>query len=258
MDLQLQEKTFAVGGASSGLGLAIAERLIAEGARVVGIARGMDGLEDVRGRLGQSFEPYPADLSDVTAIDQLAGQLIERNIMGCVLNSGGPPSGGTLDFGMSDWDEAYASTLRWKVQLVRKLLPMMKKRGAGELLFVESVSIKQPIDNLVLSNVFRAGVAGLVKTLSREVGKDGVRVNIIAPGYHATPRIKSVLEKAAELQGVSKEEITGEFAREVPNGRIGEPANFGATAAFLLSPLAEYINGQTVTVDGGLTRHLTG
>ncbi|MEM9529061.1 MAG: SDR family oxidoreductase, partial [Bacteroidota bacterium] len=184
--------------------------------------------------------------------------LNERDIDGCVLNAGGPPTGTVEEMELKAWDEAYADTLRWKVQLTLAILPGLKKKKHGRLLYLESVSIKQPIDNLVLSNAFRAAVAGFVKTLSREIGESGVTANILAPGYHATPRITAVLEKSAEQLGVPLEDIEKEFAAETSVKRIGDPADFAGMAAFLLSPTGSYITGQTITVAGGLVRHIAG
>ena len=258
MDLALQDKIIAVGGASSGLGRATTLHLLREGATVIGIGRSGGPLDALREEHGDRFIVHRADLSDSSDVRRLGDLLNERQVYGCVFNAGGPPTGGALDFGMEEWDEAYRLTLRWKVQLANAIAYGMRERHAGRLLFVESVSIKQPIDNLVLSNAFRAGVAGFVKTLSRELGPDNVTANIISPGYHATSRITTVLEQAAELQDISLEEAKQQFAAEVPLRTIGEPADFGAVAAFLLSPRAGYITGQTISVDGGLTRHLTG
>ncbi|WP_116108361.1 SDR family oxidoreductase [Lewinella sp. IMCC34191] len=258
MDLQLTDKVIGVGGATSGLGLAVTKRLIEEGAIVVGFARSQDKLAALWDTYGDQFIAHPADTHNNIAVRKLGELLIEKEAYGCIFNTGGPPTGKVAELSMQDWDSAYTSTLRWKIALSTQLLPMMRKRGHGNLLFLESVSIKQPIDNLVLSNTMRAAVAGYVKTLSREEGRDGLRANILAPGYHATDRITAVLDKAAELQGADRKNIEKEFLAEVPNGDMGDPANFAAAAAFLLSPLATYINGQTVTVDGGLVRHITG
>ncbi|MFT5998780.1 MAG: 3-oxoacyl-[acyl-carrier protein] reductase [Neolewinella sp.] len=258
MDLQLSKKTFCVGGATSGLGRAVAERLLAEGAQVIGVARGRDKLDAMAAELGKAFTPYAADLTDGTAVRVLGEYLVEQKIDGCVLNAGGPRTGRVEELSMEDWDQAYHGTLRWKIQLINALLPILKANGAGRLLFLESVSIKQPIDNLVLSNAMRAAVAGYVKTLSREVGADGLTINILAPGYHATPRITTVLEKSAEIQGISLAETEAGFTAETSVKKLGDPADFAGMAAFLLSPMANYITGQTITVDGGLVRHITG
>ena len=258
MDLQLSGKIFAVGGASGGLGRAIAERLVEEGATVVGIARSRDKLAALAATHGEQFIAHPADLSDGTAIRKLGEALVARDVNGCVFNTGGPPTGTIEELTMEQWDEAYASTLRWKIQLTKALLPMLRERGGGSLLYVESVSIKQPIDNLVLSNALRAAVAGFVKTLTREEGPNGIRANILAPGYHATDRITTVLQKAANLQQLPLKEIQQNFLAEVPLGQLGQPEDFARMAAFLLSPAARYITGQTIAVDGGMTRFLTG
>ncbi|MCP9237115.1 SDR family oxidoreductase [Lewinella sp. JB7] len=258
MDLQISKQTFAVGGATSGLGRAITERLIREGATVIGIGRNQTTLAELTESYGTQFVAFAADLNESADVRALGEELVTRQVDGCIFNSGGPPPGTVLELGMSDWDAAYASTLRWKIQLTKALLPGFRKRRAGTLLFVESVSIKQPIDNLVLSNAFRAAVAGFVKTLSREEGPYGVNANIIAPGYHATDRITTVLEQAASLQNKSIDEVEKQFLAEVPIGRLGDPEEFARLAAFLVSPAARYISGQTVTVDGGLTRFLTG
>lgn len=258
MDVQLKDKTFAVGGATSGLGRAIAEALLAEGATVIGIARTQSKLDEMGEAAGAKFEGYAADLTDATAVNHLARHLRARQIDGLVSNAGGPPTGTVRELAIKDWDAAYQSTLRWKIQLTNALLPMMVGRGSGRLLFLESVSIKQPIDNLVLSNAMRAAVAGFVKTLSREVGEYGVTANILAPGYHATPRITTVLEKSAEIQGVSLDEVEKQFTAETSVKRLGDPADFAALALHLLSPAGGYITGQTITVDGGLVRHITG
>ena len=231
MELQLAGKTYAVGGASSGLGRAIAEQLIGEGATVIGMARSEDKLRHLANIYGSQFVAHSVDLSDTDAVAHTAGYLQEQRLAGCVFNTGGPPTGTVDELSLANWDTAYAGTLRWKVQLTKALLPGLRERGEGSLLYVESVSIKQPIDNLVLSNAFRAAVAGFVKTLSREEGRHGIRANILAPGYHATDRITTVLEKAADLQGVPVEQIRDQFLQEVPLASLGQPMNFAALAS---------------------------
>lgn len=258
MDLQLKNQTFCVGGATSGLGLAIVKQLLAEGANVIGVARGKEKLDALANEAGENFTPYAADLTDATAVKLLGEYLGEYDLTGCVFNAGGPPTGRIDELEMTDWDKAYNGTFRWKVQLTNAILPALREKGYGRLLFVESVSIKKPIDNLVLSNALRAAVAGFVKTLSREVGEEGITANILAPGYHATPRITTVLKKSAEIQGLSMEETEAGFTAETAVKKLGDPADFAVMAVFLLSPQARYVTGQTVTVDGGLVRHITG
>lgn len=258
MNLNLKDKQIAVGGATSGLGLAVTEALIGEGAIVIGLARTASKLAKLADKYGAQFVPFRLDLTIPSSVERLIDFLNEREVYGVCVNAGGPPPNATLATSLEDWDAAYRSTLRWKVQLVQGVLPGMQLRGGGRLVFIESVSIKQPIDGLVLSNAFRAGVAGMVKTLSRELGTDGITCNILAPGYHATPRITAVLEKSAELQGISFAEAEAQFVKEVPTGNIGQPQNLGSLAAWLFSEQASYVTGQTISVDGGLIRHLTG
>lgn len=258
MNLDLKNKTIVVGGATSGLGLAVTEALLNEGATVIGLARTREKLDKLAAEYPDQFIPHRVDLTIPSSIDQLIEKLKEAKVYGICFNAGGPPPKLTLETDLDDWDSAYKSTLRWKVQLLQGLLPDMLKRKAGRLVFIESVSIKQPIDGLVLSNAFRAAVAGLVRTVSRENGGDGVTYNIMAPGYHSTPRITNVLQKSAELQKVSFAEAEAQFAAEVPVGKIGDPKDFGSLAAWLFSPHSSYITGQTITVDGGMVRHLMG
>ena len=258
MDLQLTGMKFAVGGATSGLGRAVAERLIMEGAMVIGFARNRQTLDALSRTHGDQFISFPADTADGVAVRKLGDHLIEADVDGVVFNTGGPRTGRVAELSMNDWDHAYAGTLRWKIALTTQLLPHFRRRGSGHLLYLESVSIKQPIDNLVLSNAMRAAVAGFVKTLSREVGDAGIRLNILAPGYHATDRITSVLGKAATLQNEQIETVRESFLADVPVKAMGQPADFAGVAAFLLSPFATYLNGQTLSVDGGLVRHITG
>lgn len=258
MNLDLKDKTIAVGGATSGLGRAVAEALLKEGATVIGLARTQYKLDDLVKEYPDQFIPHRVDLTIPSSIDLLINTLNEAKVYGVCLNAGGPPPKLTMETNLDDWDAAYRSTLRWKVQLLQGVLPGMLARKTGRLVFIESVSIKQPIDGLVLSNSFRAAVAGLVRTVSRENGNQGVTYNIMAPGYHATPRITDVLKKSAELQTISFEEAEAQFAAEVPTGKIGDPQDFGSLAAWLFSPQSRYVNGQTITVDGGMVRHITG
>jgi 3-oxoacyl-[acyl-carrier protein] reductase len=258
MDLDLKNKTIAVGGATSGLGLAVTEALLKEGATVIGLARTQHKLDKLVAEYPDRFIPHRVDLTIPSSVNQLVKTLNEAKVYGVCFNAGGPPPKMTMETDLDDWDSAYKSTLRWKVQLLQGILPDMLKRKEGRMVFIESVSIKQPIDGLVLSNSFRAAVAGLVSTVSRENGGQGVTYNIMAPGYHATPRITAVLKQSAELQNISVEEAEAQFAAEVPTGKIGDPQDFGSLAAWLFSPQSRYVTGQTITVDGGMVRHLMG
>ncbi|MEM7571492.1 MAG: SDR family oxidoreductase [Bacteroidota bacterium] len=258
MDLQIKNKLIAVGGATAGLGRAIAEQLLAEGAQVIGIARSHDQLQAMAEQWDGRFEGFRADFTDNEDVDRLIKKLDESAVYGICFNAGGPPPKPLLETDMEAWDAAYQLTLRWKIKLAKSLLPGMLQRQAGRMVFVESVSIKQPINNLVLSNAFRAAVAGFVRSLANENGGQGVTFNIVAPGYHATHRITAVLQQAADLQGISLQEAEAQFVEQVPVGALGEPADLASLVAWLMSSNSRYLTGQTITVDGGLVRHITG
>jgi len=159
---------------------------------------------------------------------------------------------------LSDWDEAYKTVVRWKIALTQALLPKMMNTGYGRLLYIESVSTKQPVENLVLSNAMRLAVTGYVKTLSQEIGGSGVTLNILGPGYHATQRMENLFAKNSELKGISEAEIRKTFSEQTAVKQIGNPEDFASLALWLLSPHSNYITGQTITVDGGLVKGIMG
>jgi 3-oxoacyl-[acyl-carrier protein] reductase len=258
MDLQLKDKLFLVGGATSGLGRGVAEALLAEGARVIGVARRSEPLAALADRYGPAFRPYAADLTDPEQLASLVKELAEEVPYGVLVNAGGPPAMAATETQLADWDAAYRQVLRWKIQLVQGLLPAMQARGEGRFVFVESVSTKQPVANLVLSTAFRLSVTGYVKTLAQEVAASGVTFSILAPGYHATPRVDELIQKASERTGKTPAEIEKDITREVPIGGMGDPADFGRLAAWLFSPYSCYLTGQTISVDGGRNQGVFG
>lgn len=156
-----------------------------------------------------------------------------------------------LDTQLSDWDQAYQSVVRWKIDLTQRLVKRMQSTGYGRLVFIESVSVKQPLVNLVLSNAMRLAVVGFVKTLSQEIATSGITLNIMGPGLHDTPRLHSLIKKNAELSGVSEAEMKSQFAQRAKVGSLGDPHDFATLALWLLSPHARYTTGQTFSVDGG-------
>lgn len=257
MELHLKDKLFLVGGATSGFGKAITEQLIAEKARVIAVARTKEKLEALQ-KTSDRIEILAGDLTQEAVLEALVAHLGNRVLTGAVINAGGPPAMPALDTTLADWDTAYTSVVRWKIALTQALLPKMMEQHYGRLLYIESVSTKQPVENLVLSNAMRLAVTGYVKTLSQEIGASGVTLNILGPGYHATQRMENLFAKNSELKGIPEKELRKTFADQTAVKQIGKPENFASLALWLLSPHSSYITGQTLTVDGGLVKGTMG
>jgi 3-oxoacyl-[acyl-carrier protein] reductase len=246
VDLGLQGKTAIVCGASSGIGLGIAESLAGEGANVVMFARRADVLEREAERLGAV-----AVTGDVTSADdaeRLVRTAVDRfgGIDVLVNNSGGPPRATAADLGAEDIEGAVRLLLVSVVRLTNLCLSHLRRSGSGRILNITSSSVREPIDNLVLSNVVRPGVVGWSKSLARELGPEGITVNCIAPGRIDTDRIREVYP-----DGPSEEDLAA-----IPLRRLGTTREIGDVAAFLCSERAAYVSGTVILVDGALTRGL--
>ena len=183
-------------------------------------------------------------------------QIGKRDLEGVVINAGGPPASSFMETKLKDWDDAYDNVLRWKVKLTKEIIPVLSKNKYGRLLYIESASVKQPIENLVLSNSLRLAVVGFVKTLSQEIADQGITLNIIAPGYHETPAMDRLFAKKSSLTGISKKAAKAEFEKQTATGKMGEPEDLASLATWLLSPHSKYITGQTISVDGGLIKSI--
>ena len=251
MELHLENKAFVIGGASSGLGRAVAEQLIAEGARVLLVARNADALQEVVKELGELAHPCPADVSHHSGVDKVATVAVDRfgTLDGVLVNAGGPPFGAALELTDEQWLEAFHLLIGGPVRLLRALVPQMNEGAC--VLFITSTSVREPIKDLDSSNVLRPGVAALVKCLAKELGPR-VRVNSMAPGRIDTDRSRSLDEARATEFGISTEEQRQNVSQGIPMGRYGEPEELSRAAAFLLSPAASYITGVSLQVDGGL------
>ncbi len=251
MELGLENKSFVVGGASSGLGRAVAEQLVAEGARVLLVARNEDALGGVARGLGERAEQCAADVSRPSGVDKVAAVAVDRfgTLDGVLVNAGGPPFGPALELTDEQWLDAFRLLVGGPVRLLRALVPRMNEGAA--VLFITSSSVREPIKDLDSSNVLRPGVAALAKCLARELGPH-VRVNSMAPGRTDTARSRSLDEARANDLGISTEEQRRNISEGIPLARYGEPAELGRAAAFLLSPAASYITGVSLQVDGGL------
>jgi 3-oxoacyl-[acyl-carrier protein] reductase len=258
VNLGLGDKVALVCGASRGLGRAIAAELVAEGAAVAVCSRDAERLAAAASELGPEVLAVPADLAAPGEPTRAVEAAVERfgRLDVLVANTGGPPAGTHDSLTLEDWDAATALLLRSTVELAEAALPGMKERGWGRVLIVTSVAVKQPVDNLILSNSLRAAVTGFAKTLAREVATDGITVNTILPGYTATERVTELNRANAEREGVEPEEIQARLEASIPLGRLAEPEEFAALAAFLASERASYITGASIAVDGGWLRGL--
>jgi 3-oxoacyl-[acyl-carrier protein] reductase len=254
MKLGIEDLRFAVCGATRGFGRAVTRTLVRDGASVIAVARGLEGLMQLQEEFPGRINILPGDITQEITIERLKDMSEAGPLHGILVNASGPPPKTFLETSVSDWDEAYRSLLRWKVELVRLLLPSFLKQGYGRFVFIESVAIKNPLDNLILSNSIRMAVAGMVKSLSREFPDKGITFNLLAPGYHLTSAVERIIHKRAENSGSGFEAALRDLEKEIPAGKLGDPEHFASLAAWLLSPLAAYVNGQVFTVDGGLTR----
>lgn len=252
MNLELEGKRFVVGGGSSGLGRAIAEALVAEGARVVLLSRNPD---EAAAALGERASGFPGDMADPAMPEALAEHVRTTlgGLDGLLVNHGGPPPGDALELTDDQWLAAFGLVLGGPIRLLRALVPLIGDGGA--ILWVTSSSVRQPIPKLDSSNVLRPGVAALIKCLSRELAP-GIRVNGIMPGRLDTGRVRTLDEAAAGRAGRSPEEQRAAQEAAIPLGRYGDPAEFGRVGAFLLSPAASYVSGSSVQVDGALVSAL--
>lgn len=260
MDLGLSRKIALVGGASRGLGYAVARALAAEGASVSMASRDEEEIRAAAGRIasdtGAEAIGVAADLTSKKEIEEWVS--VTRDRFGGIdllfTNTGGPPAGGFDDVDDDTWEDAFRLLVLSVIRLVRLAAPEMKRRGGGSILVSTSSSVKEPIPNLTLSNVLRPGVAALAKQLSSELADDGIRVNQIIPGRIATDRVASLDEINAERAGISVDDQRAKSLAGIPARRYGEPAEFGRAAAFLLSSAASYVTGATLQVDGGRIR----
>jgi 3-oxoacyl-[acyl-carrier protein] reductase len=262
MDTGLAGRVALVGAASKGLGRAIAEGLAAEGAAVAICARGQETLANTREAIarhtGALVHAIAADLSRSEDITRVVSATLERfgRIDVLVTNAGGPPVGPLEAHDWATWQRAIELTLRSAVELTRGALPGMRERRWGRVIHVTSLTVKQPIDGLMLSTSIRAAVTGFSRTLANEVAADGITVNTILPGFMNTERVVELNQIHATREGVPLEEVERRVVRQIPVQRIGEPHELAALAVFLASERASYITGQSIAVDGGWIRAL--
>jgi 3-oxoacyl-[acyl-carrier protein] reductase len=258
MNLEIKNKLFLVTGASSGFGYAIMNRLVEEEARVIAIARNTEKLEKASKELGSQVEILSGDVIHSKTLDAIIEKIGNRPLAGALINAGGPPAKSFMETNITDWDEAYSNLLRWKVEISKKLIPLFEKEKYGRLLFIESASVKQPMENLVLSTSLRLAVVGFVKTLASELAANGITANVLAPGYHMTAAVDRIFKKRSELAGISYEQAKASLIDSIPVKTIGLPDDIAILAVWLLSPSSRFVTGETITVDGGSIKHIFG
>jgi 3-oxoacyl-[acyl-carrier protein] reductase len=265
MDLGLRDKIALVTAGSAGLGLAVALELAREGAKVMINGRHQDRLDaavaKIRAEVGEgvvlSTTPVVAtavaDVAIPADIERLVQTTVETfgGLDILITNAGGPPKGTFVTTSLAEWQTGIDLTLMSVVRLVQAALPHLRQSDAASILTVTSISAKEPIDNLLLSNVIRPAVVGLTKSLSKELGGEGIRVNSILPGWTKTERIDYILDFLSKEKGTTPEVEEAKIVANVPSGRMGRPDEFGRVATFLVSPAASYVSGMMMLVDGG-------
>ncbi len=262
MNLGLENKVAIVTAASKGLGRAVVEALLEEGAKVAFCSSNLENLnktlQEFQAKFGNNVFAKTCDLNNENSIEEFYSAVIsnfgEVNIL--VNNCGGPKAGYFEDMQKSDWDAGYKQVLRSAVKFTELVIPSMKKSKWGRIINITSLSVKQPVDNLLLSNVFRSGLTAFAKTLSNTYAEFGITVNNIAPGHILTERLKSLIEFRAKETGRTYEEIFSEMTNVMPVKRFGKPQELAAMAAFLASEKAAFITGTTIQVDGGMIKSL--
>jgi 3-oxoacyl-[acyl-carrier protein] reductase len=262
MDTGLKGRGVIVAASSTGIGRATAEAFAREGAQVAMCARRVEALnaaaDDIRSRYQGEIYAQALDVTDPSAVRDFVSNVSRRfgRVDVCVTNAGGPPAKNFLSLQIDEWRKAFESNLLSTVYFAREVIPLMQRHKWGRIVTITSNSVKQPIQDLVLSNSIRAGAVGLVKSLANEFGKDGITVNNVGPGYTGTDRLNELAEVRALAAGVSTDEVYKGWAAGNPLQRIGKPEEIADAIVFLASDRASYITGQTLLVDGGSYRGL--
>lgn len=258
MDLKIKDELFIVGGAGAGFGRAISETLAREGARVLAVSRTEDKLTTLKQGYPDHIQTLCSDIIADETQNEILRLIDGHKLSGVLVNAGGPPTGGFFEVDMDHWEQAWKNVVRWKIAFTRKLIPVFQKQHYGRMLFIESVSVKQPIPNLILSNALRPAILGFVKTLSQEIAHMGITANLLAPGAHATAALHRLFVKKSEMEGITVDEARKAWESEIPVGKMAEASEIASLALWLLSPLSRYVTGQTITHDGGTVKGIFG
>ena len=262
MDLGIKGRVALVAASSQGIGLATAEAFAAEGCRVAMCARNDQALQSAAEKIRKQHKAdVYAEAFDVTnagAVSRFVAAVAAKfgSVDICVTNAGGPPAKGFLAASLEDWHKAVDANFLSTVYFAREVIPQMQRKKWGRIITITSITTKQPVADLVLSNAVRAAVVGLVKSLANEFGKDGILVNNVGPGFTATDRLKELAKARSAASGKPEQEFLAGWAADAPLKRLGDPRELADTIVWLASERASYITGQTVLVDGGMYRGL--
>lgn len=262
METGLRNRVAIVAASSQGIGLATAEAFAAEGARVAMCARNPETLQRAADKIRQQYKAEvlaePFDVTDPDAVRRFVDSVVNRfgRVDICITNAGGPPAKGFLATTTAEWRKAIDQNLMSTIYFAREVIPHMQKNRWGRIVTITSITTKQPVPDLVLSNAVRTAVVGLVKSLANEFGKDGILVNNVGPGFTATDRLKELAKARAAATGKSQNEIFESWAADSPMKRIGEPREVAEAILWLASDRASFITGQTILVDGGAYKGL--
>ena len=262
MDLGLKGRVAIVAASSQGLGKAVAMGLAHEGARLALCARTGSTLaraaEEIRAATGATVITRVVDVTQPAEVRAFVGQTVEEygQVDICVANAGGPPAKSFAETSVEDWHAAADLNLMSTVHFAKETLPLMEARRWGRFIAITSMTVKQPVEGLILSNAVRSGVSGLMKTLANEYGPYNVLVNSVCPGYTATARLLSLAERIGEKEGIAPAEVEERWSRQAPLRRVGRPEEFADAVVFLASERASYITGVALAVDGGIVKGL--
>jgi 3-oxoacyl-[acyl-carrier protein] reductase len=262
MDMGLKNRVALVAASSQGIGLATAEAFAAEGCRVAMCARNSQTLEAAADKIRKQHRAEvfaeAFDVTDPAAVSRFVASVTAKfgSVDICVTNAGGPPAKGFLAATLDDWQRAIEANFLSTVYFAREVIPHMQRKHWGRIITITSITTKQPVTDLVLSNAVRAAVVGLVKSLANEFGKDGILVNNVGPGFTATDRLKELAKARSAASGKNEQEIFDAWAADAPLKRLGEPREVADTIVWLASERASYVTGQTVLADGGMYKGL--
>jgi 3-oxoacyl-[acyl-carrier protein] reductase len=262
METGLKARVAIVAASSQGIGRATAEGFAAEGCRVAMCARNPASLEAAAEKIRQQSQAevltQAFDVTDAGSVHKFVDSVIEKfgGVDICVTNAGGPPAKGFMAASLEEWRKAVDANFLSTVYFARAVIPHMQRKHWGRLITLTSISTKQPVPDLVLSNAVRAAVVGLVKSLANEFGKDGITVNNVGPGYTATDRLKELARARSAAQGKSEGEVFSAWASEAALKRVAEPREVADAIVWLASERASYVTGQTILVDGGAYKGL--